>query len=51
MILDHTPTFVPNAGKGVADAYAIGYMRALAKSAVLETEEYSRQHLKTKPLQ
>lgn len=33
MILDHTPRFVPAAGKGAATAYAIGYMRALLARA------------------
>ena len=34
MILDHTPEFVPGAGKEAATAYAIGYMKALLARAL-----------------
>ena len=33
MILDHSPKFTPDAGKGASTAYAIGYMRALLERA------------------
>ena len=36
MILDHSPQFVPGAGKGAATAYAMGYMKALLERAVAE---------------
>jgi mannonate dehydratase len=33
LILDHSPKFTPDAGKGASTAYAIGYMRALLERA------------------
>ena len=36
LILDHSPKFTPDAGKGAATAYAIGYMRALLERAIDE---------------
>ena len=37
LILDHSPRFTPEAGKGAATAYAIGYMRALYERAQEES--------------
>ena len=39
MILDHSPKFTPDAGKGAATAYAIGYMRALLERALSQLSE------------